>query len=146
MGQIHKKDIAFIADRSDEDMFETPLEALLFYLNSDAYPPAYLLEWLKQTFGFYFMKGGDVELERIFGKIKPKAGNFAAQVQSQHPVRDFSWKYDAELQCAASDGIKPLTQKEFFKKWKIEFHEQTGTKVAKDVESFLRAYRKFKKT
>lgn len=84
-----------VVDRKDVRVADSPLAALMYFIECGFYPPPELLLGLLDTWEAYMGMGGDIDLEEaFFGKPIRKAGNYSKRKFSRLKKLDQSFKMD----------------------------------------------------
>ena len=115
----------------------SPVEALNNAIDYGVYPPPEVLLAINECFSTYFELCGEAELEDIFfGKRKKRTGNKSAQKYSKQLYTDFRG-------CVAFDFLETSIKRPL-EDIATEFLTKKGLNT--DVDSFLRQYRRYKKS
>lgn len=118
------------------DISDTPLGALTYYLEDGCYPPPEILLAVLNCFEHYMNKGGALELEDVFfNDKKNRIRNHAHFVAKQSAYESFSFLVDMSRFRKEGKSLEALATGMFNQS---ELYET-------DVESFLRGYRRWKK-
>lgn len=119
---------------ADDRVAKTPLAAFLYYINSGFYPPPEVMRAIHDCFELYEQCQGAVELEDVFYGTRVKKRGNHAQRESRG---NLFFYFDAVSVWEAKPSNKSLEE--------IAEDFLTEKGINKDVDSFLRGYRRWKK-
>lgn len=132
-----------------------PIESLSNWLEIPRYPPIEVLAAISEAFDIYMLAGGDLSLEDVFfGPTKKGVGNYSARKAREEPYRMFHMYLSMDRLKSNHKGEKPRDLENFATEYLASRGSYFAAQVleiepdydnAKDPESFLRGYRRWKK-
>lgn len=138
-------------DRDAEDGL-TPLDAIIHWIEMPRYPPIEVLATIAETFEIYLQAEGKLSLEDVFfGDAKKSVGNYAARKCRYNVFEKFelhnSLNYiRAHNKQETTPGLEMLAERFLSNGKEVLLLEDKSNDDIEDVDSFLRGYRRWKKS
>lgn len=149
------QDDKYLNIKRDDVSGNHPIECLNYWLEIPRYPPLEVLLAISEAFDIYMAAGGALTLEDVFfGPTKKGVGNYSARKSREDTYKNFHMYISLDNLESKHKGEKPRDLESLATDYLMYGKNPMIAKALKmepnydckqDPESFLRAYRRWKK-